>query len=46
VAESLIPDGGVAEVLEACWCCAVPGESCTPGNKSGQGRALLVNCFK
>jgi hypothetical protein len=46
VSESVIPVDGLAEVLEACWCCAVPGESCTPGNKSGQGRALLVNCFK
>jgi hypothetical protein len=46
VSESVIPVDGVAEVLEACWCCAVSGESCTPGNKSGQGRAFLVNCFK
>jgi hypothetical protein len=44
--ESMIPSDGVAEVLEGCWCCAVPGESCTPGNKSGVGRAFLVNCFK
>ncbi|PYQ02030.1 MAG: hypothetical protein DMF82_17435 [Acidobacteria bacterium] len=46
VSESTIPSGGVAEVLEACWCCAVPGESCNPGNKSGLGRALLVQCFE
>ena len=46
VSESTVPAGGVAEVLEACWCCAVPGEGCTPGNKSGLGRALLVSCFK
>ncbi len=46
VTESTIPSGGVAEVLEACWCCAVPGESCNPGNKSGLGRALLVQCFQ
>lgn len=46
VSESIIPAGGMAEVLEACWCCAVPGETCTPGNKSGVGRALLVRCFK
>jgi hypothetical protein len=46
VNESTIPSGGVAEVLEACWCCAAPGEACAPGNKSGQGRALLVQCFK
>jgi len=46
VSEVTIPSGGVAEVLEACWCCALPGEACTPGNKSGLGRALLVQCFK
>jgi hypothetical protein len=46
VSESTIPSGGVAEVLEACWCCAVPGETCNPGNKSGLGRALLVQCFE
>ena len=46
VSESTIPIGGAAEALEGCWCCAVAGESCTPSNRSGQGRALLVNCFK
>jgi hypothetical protein len=46
VTESTIPAGGVAEVLQGCWCCAVPGEGCTPANKSGNGRALLVQCFK
>jgi hypothetical protein len=46
VTESVIPAGGIAEVLEACWCCAASGESCTPGNKSGNGRALLVQCFE
>ena len=46
VTESVIPAGGIAEVLEACWCCAASGESCTPGNKSGNGRALLVHCFQ
>jgi len=46
VSESTIPSGGMAESLEACWCCAPSGESCTPGNKSGLGRALLVQCFK
>jgi len=46
VHEATIPRGGVAEVLEACWCCAAPGEACNPGNKSGLGRALLVQCFK
>jgi hypothetical protein len=46
VTDSTLPIGGVAEVMEGCWCCAVAGESCTPSNKSGAGRALLVNCFK
>ncbi len=46
VSEATIPSGGMAEVLEACWCCAAHGETCTPGNKSGVGRALLVRCFK
>jgi hypothetical protein len=46
VSDYTIPSGGLAEVVEACWCCAVPGQSCTPGNKSGLGRALLVQCFK
>lgn len=46
VTEAVIPDGGIAEVLEGCWCCATDGESCTPGNKSGNGRALLVHCFQ
>jgi hypothetical protein len=45
VTEAVIPPGGTAEVLEACWCCAEIGESCTPGNRTGQGRALLVACF-
>jgi hypothetical protein len=44
--ESTIPSGGMAEVLDACWCCASPDESCTPGNRSGLGRALLVQCFE
>jgi len=46
ISEYTIPSGGVAEVVEACWCCSAPGETCTPGNKSGLGRALLVQCFK
>jgi hypothetical protein len=46
VTEAIIPAGGMAEVLEGCWCCAADGESCTPGNKSGNGRALLVQCFQ
>lgn len=46
VHESTIPSGGLAEVTEACWCCAPSGDTCTPGNESGAGRALLVQCFK
>jgi hypothetical protein len=46
ISESIIPVGGVAEAMEACWCCAPAGETCDPGNKSGVGRALLVHCFK
>jgi len=46
VSESAIPSGGLAEVLEACWCCAPSGETCTPTTKSGLGRALLVQCFQ
>lgn len=46
VSESVIPAGGLAEVMDECWCCAPAGETCTPGNKSGLGRALLVQCFK
>jgi hypothetical protein len=46
VSESTIPPGGRAEALEACWCCAPAGEACNPGNKSGGGQAILVQCFK
>lgn len=46
VTETTIPIGGVAEVAEGCWCCTEPDETCIPGNKTGQGRAVLVQCFK
>ena len=46
VSESTIPARGLAEALEECWCCAPSGQTCTPGNKTGLGRALLVQCFK
>lgn len=46
VRESAIPVGGLAETTEACWCCASAGETCNPGNETGLGRALLVQCFK
>jgi hypothetical protein len=45
ISESTLPESGVAEVAEACWCCAPAGETCSPGNKSGLGKALLVTCF-
>ena len=46
VSESIIPEGGRAEVMDACWCCAPAGSTCTPGNKSGQGQAFLERCFE
>jgi hypothetical protein len=46
VKESPIPVGGLAEATEACWCCSSPDETCTTGNKTGLGRALLVQCFE
>jgi hypothetical protein len=46
VTESVIPPGGRAEVLEACWCCASSGETCAPSTMAGLGRAFLVQCFK
>jgi hypothetical protein len=46
VNESTIPVGGMAETTDACWCCAPSGQSCTPANKTGLGRALLVRCFE
>jgi len=43
--EAAIVDGGEAEIADGCWCCAPMGQSCTPGNETGNGRALLVSCF-
>lgn len=43
--EVAILEGGQAEIDDACWCCAPVGQSCTPGNETGNGRALLVSCF-
>ena len=37
---------GRVEIPDGCWCCASAGETCTPGNKTGLGQALLVYCFK
>ena len=45
VTETTVPAGGRAESLEGCWCCAPAGAVCTPGNKTGIGRALLAACF-
>jgi hypothetical protein len=46
VKEQMIAAGGMVEVAEDCWCCAASGESCTPGSKTGAGKALLVQCFE
>jgi hypothetical protein len=46
ITDSSIANGAVGEAVEACWCCAPAGETCTPGNRTGAGRALLVNCFQ
>jgi hypothetical protein len=46
VQESTISSGGMVEATDACWCCAAAGETCTPGTKTGNGRALLVRCFE
>jgi hypothetical protein len=44
--QSTMPVGGMAEVSDACWCCAPAGETCAPANKTGLGKALLVRCLK
>lgn len=46
VDETTIPSSGRAEAAGACWCCASAGETCSPGNKTGLGKAFLVGCFK
>lgn len=46
VTKSTVPIDGTTEVLEACWCCADSGDTCAPGNKTGDGLAVLVRCFK
>ena len=46
VTDATIPNGGTGEATDACWCCAPAGESCIPGNKTGQGKAILVSCFE
>src|SRR5262245_6552618 len=44
--EFTIPDRGLGEAVEACWCCAIDGETCSTSTKSGNGKAFLVQCFK
>jgi hypothetical protein len=44
--QSVLPVDGTAEILDECWCCAAAGDSCSPSNKSGNGRAILIRCFK
>ena len=46
VTESVILPGARAEVKDACWCCAPSGNTCTPGNKTGNGQAFLERCFE
>lgn len=46
VSENMVSNGGMTESLEACWCCATDGETCTPGNRTGNGVAILTGCFK
>jgi hypothetical protein len=46
ITDTTIAKGAVGEALDACWCCAPNGETCNPGNRTGAGRALLVNCFQ
>ena len=46
ISEYSVAKGGLVEALDACWCCAVDGEICTPGNRTGAGKAVLVSCFK
>jgi hypothetical protein len=41
VSEYVMPVGGRTEALGGCWCCAPSGSTCTPGNRTGIGRALL-----
>jgi len=41
-----IPIGGRAETSDACWCCVPAGQTCTPANKTGLGRAFLTRCYE
>jgi hypothetical protein len=46
VNQSILPIDGTAELEDACWCCADAGQSCAPSNKTGNGLAVLIRCFK
>lgn len=46
VSESTVPNGGLAELVDGCWCCAPAGGTCTPRTKAGLGRAFLAQCFE
>ena len=41
-----ILSGGQAETSDACWCCAPAGDTCTPANKTGLGKAFLTRCYE
>jgi hypothetical protein len=41
-----LPRDGRAETADACWCCAPAGQTCTPSNKTGLGRAFLTRCYQ
>jgi len=45
ISESVLPAGGLAELMDGCWCCAPTGGTCEPTTRSGNGRALLSQCF-
>jgi hypothetical protein len=45
VNDSVLPVLGRAEVKDACFCCAPQGETCSPGNRTGNGVAFLESCF-
>jgi hypothetical protein len=46
VHETSIAAGGMTEISDGCWCCAPEEHTCSPANKSGNGKALLVQCYK
>jgi hypothetical protein len=46
ITETVLPASERADVKDACWCCALSGETCTLGNRSGNGLAFLERCFE